>query len=76
MPETTVALLNGLANVIIAAAALGVATLLALRIIQQSTVRREPLGIAFCLVFLAVSPRPARTEVEATTMMSEGVAAR
>jgi signal transduction histidine kinase/ActR/RegA family two-component response regulator len=57
MPDTTVALLDGLANVIIAAAALGVAALIALRISQQSAVRREPLGIAFCLVVLAVGVR-------------------
>jgi signal transduction histidine kinase/ActR/RegA family two-component response regulator len=57
MPDTTVALLDGLANVIIAASALGVAALIALRISQQSTARREPLGIAFCLVFLAIGVR-------------------
>jgi signal transduction histidine kinase/CheY-like chemotaxis protein len=54
MPEPTAALLYGIANVVIAATALGVAALIALRISQRSTARREPLGIAFCFVFLAV----------------------
>ena len=54
MPEATVELLHGVGNAIIAATALAVAVVIALRISQQSSVRREPLGIAFCLVFLAV----------------------
>jgi signal transduction histidine kinase/ActR/RegA family two-component response regulator len=57
MPETTVTLLYGLANILIAAAALGVAATIAMRISQQSSARREPLGIAFCIVFLAMGVR-------------------
>jgi two-component system, sensor histidine kinase ChiS len=54
MPEATLDLVHGIGNAIIAASALAVAVLIALRISQQSSARREPLGIAFCLVFLAV----------------------
>jgi signal transduction histidine kinase/ActR/RegA family two-component response regulator len=54
MPEATLELLHGVGNAIIAATALAVAVVIALRISEQSRVRREPLGIAFCLVFLAV----------------------
>src|SRR5262245_38565156 len=57
MPYTTIALLDALANVLIAASALGVAALIALRLNQQSSARREPLGIVFCFVFLAVGVR-------------------
>jgi signal transduction histidine kinase/ActR/RegA family two-component response regulator len=55
MPEA--ASLDVIANVVIAATALGVAALIALRISQQSTARREPLGIAFALVFVAIGVR-------------------
>src|SRR5262245_14701292 len=54
MPNATLALLDGIANVVIAAAALGVAVAIASHIGQRSTARREPLGIAVCIVFLAV----------------------
>lgn len=54
MSEGTAALLYHLANVVIAGAAIAVAVFIALRINQKSTSRREPLGIVFCLVFLAV----------------------
>jgi signal transduction histidine kinase/ActR/RegA family two-component response regulator len=54
MPEATVELLHGIGNAITAATALAVAVLIAFRISQQSSARREPLGIAFCIVFLAV----------------------
>src|SRR5215510_6272419 len=54
MPDATVELLYGIAHVVLAAAALAVAVMIALRVSQQSSARREPLGIAFCVVFLAV----------------------
>jgi signal transduction histidine kinase/CheY-like chemotaxis protein len=57
MPEATTALLDAIANIVIAATALCVAALIAWRISQQSTARREPLGIAFAIVFLAVGVR-------------------
>ena len=57
MTEATVALLSRVANVVIGGSALAVAVLVVLRITRQSTTRREPLGIAFCLVFLAVAVR-------------------
>jgi signal transduction histidine kinase/ActR/RegA family two-component response regulator len=54
MPQATLALLHGMANVVTAATSLAVAAVVAWRISQRSTARREPLGIAFCVVFLAV----------------------
>jgi signal transduction histidine kinase/ActR/RegA family two-component response regulator len=54
MPGATAAILHGIANAVIAATALAVAVVIAVRINRRSTVRREPLGIAFCVVFLAV----------------------
>src|SRR5438309_1171667 len=54
MPETTLASLHGIANVVVAATALTVAGVIALRISQRPAARREPLGIAFGLVFLAI----------------------
>src|SRR5712692_8809757 len=54
MPETTLATLHGVANVIVAATALTVAAVIALRTSQRPAARREPLGIAFGLVFLAI----------------------
>jgi signal transduction histidine kinase/ActR/RegA family two-component response regulator len=57
MSDTTIGILYALANVVIAASALGVALLIALRISQQSSAKREPLGIAFSIVFLAVGVR-------------------
>jgi len=54
MPETTAALLDGITNVAIAATALSIAAVIAYRVSQRSTARREPLGIAFGLVFIAI----------------------
>ena len=54
MPETTLASLHGIANVVVAATALTVAGVIALRTSQRPAARREPLGIAFGLVFLAI----------------------
>jgi signal transduction histidine kinase/ActR/RegA family two-component response regulator len=54
MPETTLATLHGIANVVVAATALTVAGVIALRTSQRPAARREPLGIAFGLVFLAI----------------------
>src|SRR5712691_9569044 len=54
MPETTLATLHGIANVVVAATALTVAAVIALRTSQRPAARREPLGIAFGLVFLAI----------------------
>src|SRR5262245_14293798 len=53
MPDAT-EILYGIAHVVLAAAALAVAVMIAVRASQQSSARREPLGIAFCIVFLAV----------------------
>ena len=55
MPETTLATLHGIANVVVAATALTVAGVIALRTSRRPAARREPLGIAFGLVFLAIS---------------------
>ena len=57
MTEATLALLYRLANVVIGGAALAIAVLVVLRVTRQSTTRREPLGVAFCLVFLALGVR-------------------
>jgi signal transduction histidine kinase/ActR/RegA family two-component response regulator len=57
MIEATVTSLYRLANVVIGGSALAIAALVALRVTRQSTTRREPLGIAFCLVFLALGVR-------------------
>jgi signal transduction histidine kinase/CheY-like chemotaxis protein len=54
MPETTLASLHGIANVVMAATAFAVAAVIALRVSQRSTARREPLGIAFGIVFVAI----------------------
>ena len=54
MPETTLATLHGIANVVAAATALTIAGVIALRTSQRPAARREPLGIAFGLVFLAI----------------------
>src|SRR5436309_15077338 len=57
MTEATLASLYRLANVVIGGAALAIAVLVALRVTRQSTTRREPMGIVFCLVFLALGVR-------------------
>ena len=57
MIEATVTSLYRLANAVIGGSALAIAALVALRVTRQSTTRREPLGIAFCLVFLALGVR-------------------
>src|SRR5687767_628716 len=85
MIEATVASLYRLVNVVIGASALAVATLVALRVTRESTSRREPLGIAFCLVFLALGVRallrvtieePATTVSSAATILvADGLAA-
>jgi len=54
MPGTTLTALHGIANVVIAATSLAVAAMITLRVSQRSTARREPLGIAFALVFVAI----------------------
>src|SRR5438105_5908369 len=54
MTDATVAFVYRLANVVIGGSALAIATLVAVRMIRHSRTRREPLGIAFCLVFLAI----------------------
>src|SRR5437870_13058629 len=69
MIEATLALLYRLANVVIGGAALAIAVLVVLRVTRQSTTRREPLGIAFCLVFLALGVRAiARVVLEETAI--------
>jgi len=52
-------LLYGLANLVIAVAALGVVTLIVVAIGRRGSRRPEPLGIVFCLVFSAVAIRSA-----------------
>ena len=54
MPGTTLTALHGIANVVMAATSLAVAAMITLRVSQRSTARREPLGIAFALVFVAI----------------------
>src|SRR6266542_1714230 len=69
MTEATLALLYRLANVVIGGSALAIAVLIVLRVTRQSTTRREPLGIAFCLVFLALGVRAiARVGLEETAI--------
>src|SRR2546428_7417495 len=48
-----------LANLILAVSALGVATLIVVAIGRRRAWQPEPLGIMFCLVFLAVGVRAA-----------------
>ena len=52
-------LLYRIANLVIAAAALSVVTLIVVAIGRRGTRRPEPLGIVFCLVFSAVAVRSA-----------------
>jgi signal transduction histidine kinase/ActR/RegA family two-component response regulator len=52
-------LLYGLANLVIAVAALSVVTLIVVAIGRRGPRRPEPLGIVFCLVFSAVAVRSA-----------------
>src|SRR2546422_930634 len=65
MPETTLASLHGIANVVVAATAVTVAGVIALRTSQRPAARREPLGIAFGLVFLAMVSHELRTPLTA-----------
>jgi len=48
-----------LANVVLAVSALGVATLIVVTIGRRHAWRPEPLGVVFCLVFLAIGVRAA-----------------
>jgi len=57
MTDTTAAFVYRVANVVIGGSALAVAALVALRVIRHWPTRREPIGVAFCLVFLALSVR-------------------
>jgi signal transduction histidine kinase/ActR/RegA family two-component response regulator len=54
MPDTTLVSLHGVASVVTAATALAIAAVIALRIGQRTTTRREPLGTVFGLIFLAI----------------------
>jgi len=57
MTDTTAAFVYRVANVVIGGSALAVAALVALRVIRHWTTRREPIGVAFSLVFLALGVR-------------------
>src|SRR2546421_3689404 len=58
-PALSAALLYQLANLVLAVAALGVATLIVVAIGRRRAWRPEPLGVVFCLVFLAIGVRAA-----------------
>ncbi len=57
MTDASAAIVYRLVNVVIGGTSLAVAALVALRVTRNPTGRREPLGIAFCLVFLALGVR-------------------
>src|SRR5215813_6118640 len=52
-------ILYQVANVILTVSALGVATMIVAAVGRRRAWRPEPLGIAFCLVFLAIGVRAA-----------------
>src|SRR3989442_1900021 len=59
MGDVTLELIHRLANVLLGVSALTVAALIVVEIGRRPTRRREPLGIAFCIVFLAIGLRAA-----------------
>ncbi|HEV8641534.1 MAG TPA: ATP-binding protein [Methylomirabilota bacterium] len=59
MADVTLELIHRLANVLLGVSALTVAALIVVEIGRRPTRRREPLGIAFCIVFLAIGLRAA-----------------
>ena len=88
MPDATatLTLLYRLANVVIAGSALAVAALIVYRAAHRAPTRREPFGIAFALVFLAVGVRAAvrigvenqmvaASSLSVTILVADGLAA-
>ena len=59
VPYVTAEVLYRLANVVLAASALGVAALIVAAIRRRPAPRLEPLGAVFCLVFLAIGAHAA-----------------
>src|SRR5687768_8114977 len=57
MPEPTVEFLYRLANLVLGIAALTVAAFIVVEIARRPTSRRDPLGVVFCVLFLAVGMR-------------------
>jgi signal transduction histidine kinase/ActR/RegA family two-component response regulator len=57
MPEPTVEFLYRLANLVLGIAALMVAAFIVVEITRRPTSRRDPLGVVFCVLFLAVGMR-------------------
>jgi len=75
MPLPSAELLYRLANLVLAASALGIAALIVRTIQRRASQRVEPLGVVFALVFLAVGVRAAVRVWAAPSVLDEGTAA-
>ncbi|HEX9822625.1 MAG TPA: ATP-binding protein [Methylomirabilota bacterium] len=75
MPVPSAELLYRLANLVLAASALGVAALIVRTIQHRASQRVEPLGVVFALVFLAIGVRAAVRVWAGASAFDDGVAA-
>jgi signal transduction histidine kinase/CheY-like chemotaxis protein len=75
MPLSSAEMLYRLANLVLAASALGIAALIVRTIQHRASQRVEPLGVVFAFVFLAIGVRAAVRVWAGTSAFDDGVAA-